>query len=166
MLEGGMPQVHLCLGMPFITKKAPKSWQHYSCLLEESHICVTRSEDTNCFGTLLEFDRLRSLRCTGNPSNWHLCWRRPVQKSCMPYSVLPALQPSASIWGHIPCFFMLKENPKITMPASGELLSLGRPLFGDMLSWRYCHRQHISRLSSSPGLYHSFLPRQRSMLLP
>lgn len=62
--------------------------------------------------------------------------------------------------------FMLKKNPKITTPASGELLSLGRLLFGDMFSWRYCHRQHISRLSSSPGLYNSFLPRQCSMLFP
>lgn len=84
--------------------------------------------------------------------------------------VLPALQPAllpfACVWGHIPCFFVLKENPKITTPASGEFPSLGRLLFGDMFSWRYCHRQHISRLSSSHGLYHSFLPRQCSMLLP
>lgn len=84
----------------------------------------------------------------------------------MPYSVLPALQPFACVWGHIPCCFVLKENPKITTPASGELPSLGRLLFGDMFSWRYCHRQHISRLSFSPGLYHSFLPRQCSVLLP
>lgn len=69
MLAGGMPQVYLCLGMPFIKKHPPRA---------DSTIAVCwkspiPAEDTNCFGTLLEFDTLRSLLYTGNLSNWHLC---------------------------------------------------------------------------------------------